>query len=74
MSPKPLTIYFYAMDGTGHLNACVGMAQALEKRGHKIVFLFNAAFKGQYSHFGFQETLLYRAGLSAGIFVYYFKI
>lgn len=60
MSPsKPLGIYVYAMDGTGHLNACVGLAQALFERGHRITFLLNAAFKGQFAKFGFEEILLF---------------
>ncbi len=43
---KKLQILFHAIDGTGHLNACVGMAEALIKRGHTVLFLVNAAFKG----------------------------
>lgn len=43
---KSLKILIHAMDGTGHLNACVGVAEALLKRGHTITFLVNAAFKG----------------------------
>lgn len=46
------------MDGTGHLNACVGLAQALARRGHEITFLLNAGFAGQFRKFGFEEILL----------------
>ena len=56
--PRPLKVFIYAVDGAGHLNACVGMAQALQTRGHRIIFLLNSAFKGQYSNFGFDEILL----------------
>ena len=59
MSPKPLNIFFFAVDGQGHLNACVGMARALAKRGHRIHFLLNEAFKGQFvAKYGFEEILL----------------
>ena len=55
---KPLKIFFFSVDGAGHLNACVGMAQALAKRGHQIIFLLNDANAGQYIKFGFEEILL----------------
>jgi len=56
-----LKIFFHAMDGIGHLNACVGLSQALAKRGHRIYFLVNDAFKGQYAKYGFDEILLHQA-------------
>ncbi|OTF75989.1 hypothetical protein BLA29_011531, partial [Euroglyphus maynei] len=46
------------MDGIGHINACVGMAQALAKRGHQIYFLTNPMFAGSYSKHGFKEFVL----------------
>ena len=55
---KPLKIFFFAIDGIGHLNACVGMAQALAQRGHTITFLLNEGFKGQFAKYGFEEILL----------------
>src|SRR5699024_11115496 len=58
MSPKPLKIFFYSMDGLGHLNACIGMAQALAKRGHSIHFMLNEVFQGNVRKFGFDEILL----------------
>lgn len=58
MTSETLKIFFYAIDGTGHINACVGLAQPLAKRGHKIYFLLNDAFKGQFAKFGFEEILL----------------
>lgn len=33
-----LKIFFHSYDGVGHVNACLGVARALEKRGHSIVF------------------------------------
>lgn len=44
---KKLKILFHAMDGTGHLNACVGVAEALTKRGHSVLFLVNEAFQSK---------------------------
>ena len=49
LATKPLKIFVHSVDGAGHLNASVGMAQALVKRGHKIQFLLNDAFKGQFA-------------------------
>ena len=56
--PKLLKIFVYAVDGIGHLNACVGVAQALAQRGHSITFLVNEGFKGQFEKYGFIEILL----------------
>ncbi|KAH9388356.1 hypothetical protein TYRP_009571 [Tyrophagus putrescentiae] len=57
-SEKPLTILVHALDATGHLNACVGFAQALAARRHRVVFLLNAKFAGQYRRYGFEEVHL----------------
>lgn len=48
MSPKvlQLKIFIHSIDGQGHLNATLGMAQALAKRRHQVIFLVNNAFKG----------------------------
>ncbi|KAI2797952.1 hypothetical protein BLOT_013861 [Blomia tropicalis] len=53
-----MKILFFAVDAAGHLNACVGLAQALVERGHKVKFLLNESFKGQFGKFGFDEMLL----------------
>lgn len=61
MSSQPkkiLKIFFMPMDGVGHINACVGMAQALAKRGHQIYFLSNPMFAGTYEKHGFKEIVL----------------
>lgn len=31
------------MDGHGHVNACIGVAQVLVSRGHRVVFAVDAA-------------------------------
>ncbi len=54
----PLTFLVHALDATGHLNACVGFAQALAARRHRVVFLLNAKFAGQYGRYGFEEVHL----------------
>ncbi|KAJ6220734.1 hypothetical protein RDWZM_006546 [Blomia tropicalis] len=58
MATKPLKIFIYPCDGAGHINATVGVAQALVERGHKIFLLLNSAFEAQYSSFGFEQILL----------------
>lgn len=60
LAPKPLKIFIHSMDGQGHLSACVGLGQACAKRGHRVIFLVNSVFAGQFAKFGFEEILLYR--------------
>ena len=48
VASKPLKIYIHSLDGAGHLNACIGLGQALAKRGHKVSFLVNVGFKGWF--------------------------
>lgn len=55
---RKLNIYFHAVDMIGRLNSCVGMAQALQARGHHITFLTVPAFKDHYKQFGFDEIIL----------------
>lgn len=56
--PKPLKVYFFSIEGIGHMMACVGLAQALSGRGHSISFLLNEGHKGQFAKFGYEEILL----------------
>ena len=55
---KQLKIYFYSMDGVGHVNACVGVAQELANRQHKITFLNSRSYKGHFLKFGFEEIVV----------------
>ena len=55
---KMLTILFSAVDGVGHVNACIGLAEVLHKRGHKIVFVVGKEFEGKLTSFGFHEEIL----------------
>ena len=51
-------ILFTPMDGHGHVNSCVGVAQVLLKRGHRIVFAVDSAWKGKLAKYGFEEELI----------------
>ncbi len=35
----------------GHINAAIGLGQAAAKRGHKVSYLLNEAFKGEAFNF-----------------------
>ncbi len=35
---QKLTVLFAPIEGVGHVNACIGIAEVLKERGHKIVF------------------------------------
>ena len=61
MSSK-LTILFAPMDGVGHVNACIGLAEPLQSRGHKIIFVVEEAYKGKLAQYGFHEELLQFGG------------
>ena len=54
---KTLTILFAPLDGYGHINACTGIAEALQDRGHRIVFAIDKSWKGKLSKYGFEEEL-----------------
>lgn len=58
MTLAPLKIYIFTLDGIGHMNACLGIAQALAARGHSVTFLFNEKMAGSFSRYGFEEILL----------------
>ncbi len=47
MSEKSLTILFAPLDGWGHINACIGLAEVLLNRGHRVVFAIDISFKGK---------------------------
>lgn len=46
------------MEGAGHSNSCIGLGQALLRRGHKVIFLTSSAMSGQFAKLGFGEILL----------------
>ncbi|CAG2109766.1 unnamed protein product, partial [Medioppia subpectinata] len=58
MSPKKLTILFAPVEGMGRVNACVGLAERLRERGHRIVFAVDASYRGKLVGFGFEEEII----------------
>ncbi|KAH9416527.1 hypothetical protein DERP_009890 [Dermatophagoides pteronyssinus] len=58
VNDQRLKIFFLAVDGVGHVNACVGLAQPLKKRGHDVIFLTNEFFAGTYEKYGFKEIVM----------------
>ena len=52
------------MEATGHINACLGLAQELYKRGHDITFLVSKAYDGFFNKYGFSEIILKKKELS----------
>ena len=57
---KKLTILFSPVSALGHINSCVGVAEILESRGHRIVFMVNQSFKGAFVKRGFEEEIVER--------------
>jgi UDP:flavonoid glycosyltransferase YjiC (YdhE family) len=57
MSNKKLTIFFAPLDAHGHVNACLGIAQVLQSRGHHIIFALDRSFKGKLTPLGIQEEI-----------------
>ncbi|CAG2111290.1 unnamed protein product, partial [Medioppia subpectinata] len=41
----------------GHVNACIGLAEVLISRGHKVVFAVDQSYAGKLSPFGFVEEI-----------------
>src|SRR5437879_4388808 len=52
-----LTILFAPDGGHGHLNSCIGAAEVLKQRGHRIIFLTKNSFKGNLPQLGFEEVI-----------------
>ena len=55
---RKLTILFTSVSAVGHVNACVGVAETLQSRGHRIIFAVDQSFKGLFNRKGFQEELI----------------
>jgi UDP:flavonoid glycosyltransferase YjiC (YdhE family) len=56
MSEK-YTFLFAPLDGVGHVNACLGIAEQLRDRGHRVVFATPMSWKGKLEQQGFIEEL-----------------
>ena len=59
MSPtKSYKILFVPLDSTGHVNACVGIAEQLAAMGHEVHFAIEAAWRGTLApRYGFHESI-----------------
>ena len=53
-----LTVLFIPMNAVGPVNACTGVAETLQARGHQIIFAFDQSFKGKFIKRGFQEEIV----------------
>ena len=53
-----LTVLFIPLNAVGSLNACTGVAETLQARGHQIIFAFDQSFKGRLVKRGFQEEII----------------
>jgi hypothetical protein len=56
--PEHLTILFAPLDAVGHVNACIGIAQVLRDRGHRIVFAISDNWKETLKIYGFEEEII----------------
>jgi UDP:flavonoid glycosyltransferase YjiC (YdhE family) len=54
---KKLNILFVSMDTFGHVLSCVGFAETLRNRGHRITFAIDKSWKGKLNEHGFEEEL-----------------
>jgi MGT family glycosyltransferase len=55
---EPLTVLFMPESAYGPTNNCVGIADALRRRGHRVVFAAEASWKGRLDALGFEEDLV----------------
>jgi MGT family glycosyltransferase len=58
VSMRPLTILFMPESAYGPTNNCVGIADVLRLRGHRVVFAAEASWKGRLEPLGFEEDLV----------------
>ena len=58
MTQRPLTILFMPESAYGPTNNCVGIADVLRRRGHRIVFAAEASWAGKLEPLGFTEDLV----------------
>ncbi|CAF2406976.1 unnamed protein product [Rotaria sp. Silwood2] len=56
-SKRQLTILFTPFDAFGHVHACIGIAEPLKQRGHRIVFGVAGGWQGKLLPYGFEEVL-----------------
>ncbi len=56
MADTPRTVVFFPEGAFGPTNNCVGIANVLRQRGHRVVFVVEESFKGTLEAKGFQEA------------------
>jgi len=54
---KKLTILIAPVSAVGHMNACIGLAEVLVSRGHKVVFVVDKPYEGKLVSYGFEEEI-----------------
>jgi MGT family glycosyltransferase len=55
---RQLTVLFMPESAFGPTNNCIGIADLLRQRGHRVVFAAEASWKGRLSPLGFEEMLV----------------
>lgn len=55
---SPSTVLFMPESAYGPTNNCIGIADVLRRRGHRIVFAAESSWKGKLSQLGFEEALV----------------
>ncbi len=55
---SPSTVLFMPESAYGPTNNCIGIADVLRRRGHRIVFAAESSWKGKLSPLGFEEALV----------------
>ncbi len=55
---SPSTLLFMPESAYGPTNNCIGIADVLRRRGHRIVFAAESSWKGKLSPLGFEEALV----------------
>ncbi|MFE9398072.1 hypothetical protein [Streptomyces flavidovirens] len=55
---RKLTVLFVPESAYGPTNNCVGIADVLRRRGHRVVFAAEASWKGKLTALGFEEDLV----------------
>lgn len=58
MSDRPLTFLFMPESAFGPTNNCIGIANVLTARRHRVVFAAEASWKGKLTALGFEEDLV----------------
>jgi len=56
--PQGKTIVFFPEGAFGPTNNCIGIGEALRRRGHRIVFVVEESFAGTLEEKGFEERLM----------------